>query len=132
MQEEHLCEFGLQWLSRRHVIIFISNLGKIQSPPIKVQKVFAYATEQLCKNKSNKREKTKMVAIRHGVARFCIPLIIKWVNKGIRKVWEDKMRTKIMNTSSRRMWTRNVKSRLNMSNKARKIGKMNIRAKHKQ
>jgi len=59
MQEEHLCEFGLQWLSRRHVIIFISNLGKIQSPPIKIQKVFAYATKQLCKNNQTKGKKPK-------------------------------------------------------------------------
>jgi len=54
MQEEHLCELGLQWLSRRHVIIFISNLGQIQSPPIKVQKVFTYAIQQLCKTNQTK------------------------------------------------------------------------------
>jgi hypothetical protein len=57
--KKNIYELGLQWLSRRHVIIFISILGKIQSPPIKVQKVFTYATQQLRKKKSNKREKPK-------------------------------------------------------------------------
>lgn len=59
MQERHLCELGSQWLLGKHVIIFISILGKIQSPPIKVQNVFTYATQQLCKNKINKRKKPK-------------------------------------------------------------------------
>jgi hypothetical protein len=59
MQEEHLCELGLQWLSRRHVIIFISILSKIQSPPIKVQKVFTYTTQQLCKKNQIKGKKPK-------------------------------------------------------------------------
>jgi hypothetical protein len=59
MQKEHLYEFGLQWLSRRHVMIFISILGKFKAHPLRYKRCLPTLLNNCVKTNQTKGKKNQ-------------------------------------------------------------------------